>query len=253
MSEEQFAKLLQQIAVTNHWLAFVLAFLGAGLGALLGAYLKRKGENWATKQDIGAITRTAESIQHDFGARLEVLRADLQVSTTSRADLHQRATDAAIETYEKCWAVFLHYAGVSYLLFRSLTEFGAYLRAFRAECLRAVSQCMRLRLLFPVGHPVVTASSDCLELLASLAESYQHECLSVLLELIDEGLVQECTGRLTLEDGRAREIAGRLASGLAQSKEAFARLAKASVALATATQEWLSEIAEHQAEELMKS
>ncbi|MGH9599460.1 MAG: hypothetical protein ACRD27_06320 [Terracidiphilus sp.] len=38
-------------------------FATAGAGAYLGAYLKRKGENLATKQDIGELTKTTEEIK----------------------------------------------------------------------------------------------------------------------------------------------------------------------------------------------
>lgn len=42
---------------------YLLVFLTAGAGAYFGAYLKRKGENLATKEDIGELTQAAEEIR----------------------------------------------------------------------------------------------------------------------------------------------------------------------------------------------
>src|ERR1700681_1145261 len=51
-------------------LSLVLTFIFAGSGAYLGAYLKKKGENAATREDIhglveqvSAVTRTAKAIE----------------------------------------------------------------------------------------------------------------------------------------------------------------------------------------------
>ena len=42
---------------------YLWVFITAGAGAYLGAYLKRKGENLATKEDIGELTKTTEEIK----------------------------------------------------------------------------------------------------------------------------------------------------------------------------------------------
>lgn len=44
----------------------------------LPSYMKRKGENLATKEDISAITRRMESVKHDYAAALEELKASLR-------------------------------------------------------------------------------------------------------------------------------------------------------------------------------
>ena len=61
-----------------------LVTLGAvGLFVLLArrylpSYMKQKGKNLATKEDISAITRQMESVKHDYAAALEELKAALR-------------------------------------------------------------------------------------------------------------------------------------------------------------------------------
>jgi hypothetical protein len=52
----------------------VIAALGI-VAYFIPAYLKKKGENLATKEDIGEITRKVESIKHEYSADLESLKA----------------------------------------------------------------------------------------------------------------------------------------------------------------------------------
>jgi hypothetical protein len=47
----------------EYWLALGIAALVSGLGAYFGAYLKRKGENYATKEDVAEITRITKEIE----------------------------------------------------------------------------------------------------------------------------------------------------------------------------------------------
>jgi uncharacterized membrane protein len=53
--------------------AFLL--LVAALGSLVGSYLKTRGQNLATKQDIGEITKAVETIKTSFAKELESVKA----------------------------------------------------------------------------------------------------------------------------------------------------------------------------------
>jgi hypothetical protein len=41
----------------------VITVVVAGGGAYLGSYLKKKGENWATKEDVKELTRITKEIE----------------------------------------------------------------------------------------------------------------------------------------------------------------------------------------------
>jgi hypothetical protein len=49
---------------------FLLSLVGAGLGAYFGAYLREKGKNLATHEDIKRLTRIAEEIKSQVSAEL---------------------------------------------------------------------------------------------------------------------------------------------------------------------------------------
>ena len=49
-----------------------------GVGIYLRSYISKKGENLATKDDIGEITAKIEEVKHDYASRLESLRSTFQ-------------------------------------------------------------------------------------------------------------------------------------------------------------------------------
>ena len=49
-----------------------------GVGIYFRSYISKKGENLATKDDVGEITTKIEDVRHDYAARLESLRTTLQ-------------------------------------------------------------------------------------------------------------------------------------------------------------------------------
>lgn len=88
MNIEMVARVL--VAIGFVLLAFIVK-------QFLPAYLSQKGQNLATKEDIGAITSTVESIKTDLQSRLEAFKVSLEAerhrfaTQFSRLD-HQRST-----------------------------------------------------------------------------------------------------------------------------------------------------------------
>ena len=71
------------------WLAVAIIYFGGP------AYLKQKGENLATRQDIGEITDVVEGIRRDYHEEIERLRVKLGVATEAmvrRRDVYERLT-----------------------------------------------------------------------------------------------------------------------------------------------------------------
>ena len=55
----------------------ILFVLLSGAAAYLGAYLKKKGENWATHEDVERLNRAVEDIKATYSKQLEDYKADL--------------------------------------------------------------------------------------------------------------------------------------------------------------------------------
>ena len=103
----EILKLIQQAVehgiTVAAWLVLVLTLAGAGIGAAIGSYLKRKGENYATKEDSAELLRqvreTTEAteaaklpfaqelasftgvLNTTLAARLKAYEADLQLDS----------------------------------------------------------------------------------------------------------------------------------------------------------------------------
>lgn len=88
----ELLKLIQQ-AVENgiaaaSWIVLVIAVFGAALGAGFGSYLKRKGENYATKEDFVELLRQVqETTKATEAARLPFLKDLASFTESLRATL----------------------------------------------------------------------------------------------------------------------------------------------------------------------
>src|SRR5882724_11855131 len=74
---------------------YILAAIISICGGWFGAYLKQKGKNLATKEDVEEITTKVESVKTEFGAKLESFKTNLD----ARRDYSQLR-------YEREMAVF---------------------------------------------------------------------------------------------------------------------------------------------------
>jgi len=87
-----------------------LVTLGAvGLVVLLAtrylpSYMKQKGKNLATKEDVSAITRQMESVKHDYAATLEELKAALRGGDV----LFEKKLEATLELNKLIAAISPH-------------------------------------------------------------------------------------------------------------------------------------------------
>ncbi|MCD8418317.1 hypothetical protein J2Q11_11485 [Tenacibaculum finnmarkense genomovar finnmarkense] len=55
-------------------ICFLSSLIGSGLGIFISAFLKKKGENLATKQDIESITKKIENVKFNLSKKLEILK-----------------------------------------------------------------------------------------------------------------------------------------------------------------------------------
>ena len=92
------------------WLIGVVAFFaGLVLREYLPGYLREKGKNLATKEDIAGITREIEAIRNTYATEIERVRADLRVDAHERetrfARFHDRRLEAIEGLYQRLVAV----------------------------------------------------------------------------------------------------------------------------------------------------
>ena len=83
------------------WLTVAAAFLaGFVVREFLPGYLREKGKNLATKEDIAEITREIEAVRSSYSTEMERLRADLRVEAHERETRFARFHDRRLEAIE---------------------------------------------------------------------------------------------------------------------------------------------------------
>lgn len=70
-----------------------------GLGTLLGSYLKRKGQNIATQEDITEITDRVESVRREHLSEMEELRTEL----AKTIHVHRAQVELELDAYRAVW------------------------------------------------------------------------------------------------------------------------------------------------------
>src|SRR4051812_8238761 len=91
------------------WLSYVLVFIAAVVGALLGPYLKRKGENLATKEDVTELTHLVENVRTQYAERLENLAQENRKVLDRVSREHQlrlAALDRRLETHQQAFTLW---------------------------------------------------------------------------------------------------------------------------------------------------
>lgn len=77
----------------------VVAFISPLFGSFLSSYMKKKGENLATSEDIQSVTKKIEEIKSYFGNQTEELRAKLNISGKYISEFMAEKRQAYLEAY----------------------------------------------------------------------------------------------------------------------------------------------------------
>lgn len=79
----------------------ILTFTIAGMGAFLGSYLKKKGENLATQEDIKKMTEKVEEIKNKFNLQTEEFKAQLSLISQTKSKYLQEKRDVYLNLFSK--------------------------------------------------------------------------------------------------------------------------------------------------------
>jgi hypothetical protein len=93
---------------------YFLIFIISGISAYIGAYFKQKGNNLATREDIGKITKIVESIKSKNEEQLELFRQENRISLQSRDQTHQlsvAALDKRLTAHQEAYALWWELRG----------------------------------------------------------------------------------------------------------------------------------------------
>jgi hypothetical protein len=77
-----------------------IAFFWIWLKWFFPSYFKTKGQNLATKQDIGEITAIIESTKKEYTKELERIKSELQVLNVQKAMLKEKSYEALTDFFE---------------------------------------------------------------------------------------------------------------------------------------------------------
>jgi len=88
----------------SNWLAYIVMFIVAAAGSFFGSYLRKKGENIATKEDIAEITKRVEEVRSQFNTQLETHKASLELSN----QLKLAALDERLKKHQEAYTLWFN-------------------------------------------------------------------------------------------------------------------------------------------------
>lgn len=93
---------------------FMLLFIFTMAASFLGSYLKMKGKNLATKEDIEAITNKVESIKADYAGQLELLVQEHRLTLHRQEQAHElsvAALDKRLAAHQEAYSLWWELMG----------------------------------------------------------------------------------------------------------------------------------------------
>ena len=88
----------------------ILIFIIITSSLIFSSYLKKKGENFATKKDISEITQKIEEVKTTYNSQLEILKSSLQLSNQLRLAI----LDKRFEKHQEAFTLWFNFFGSLY-------------------------------------------------------------------------------------------------------------------------------------------
>ena len=99
-------KLLIENAVNDsnasNWWIYIAIIFFAGFCSMLGSYLRTKGQNFATKEDIEVITQKIEDVKSEYNKQLEFYKSSLQLNN----QLKMAALDTRLQKHQEAYTLW---------------------------------------------------------------------------------------------------------------------------------------------------
>jgi hypothetical protein len=115
MTPDEIKNIVENALAQGHffqWWHFVLWMLFSGVGAYFGTYVREKGRNAATKEDVGRITDEIEKVKWIYAQGIELIREKQQLKLAAiekRLEAHQKAYElwhqlvSSVHDSKKVW------------------------------------------------------------------------------------------------------------------------------------------------------
>ena len=106
---EEMLRTLVDRGISVDFGSMVLIAIVCTASAFLGAYVKRKGENFATKNDVADITRKQEEVRVEYARQLESIaqqNRELIEQGKQRHQLRMAALDRRLATHQEAYTLW---------------------------------------------------------------------------------------------------------------------------------------------------
>ena len=106
-------RIIVENAVKNatqfNWLSYLIVILISLFAGFFGSYLRKKGENLASKEDISEITRKVEEVRSQYAERMDSISHQNNLIIEHGSQRHQlrmAALERRLETHQKAYTLW---------------------------------------------------------------------------------------------------------------------------------------------------
>lgn len=166
--------------------SIVIAFIVFVVTQLLTGYLREKGTNYATKQDVEEITDKVESVKIEYSKEIEKLRSDLQVMVGNHSLIQEKRNEAIINFFEDCMILLNEKLLVNFGDFPADQgeSFMEYEISTNHIFTKIYSDFYRLFLYFDSEDPILVSSNKMIRSIQEIRNIFKHNFSTVKLALL---------------------------------------------------------------------
>lgn len=144
MKPEELKNLIENAVADNSafsWWVYLLIVILSFLGSLIGSYSKKKGENFATKEDIEGITEKIESIKTSHTKEVEKFKSSIYHKEEREKKYADKKEELLIKYYDQVTEFRYEYLAVNFGDFPS--DEGKSLYEYQVNFNKAVAEIMK--------------------------------------------------------------------------------------------------------------
>jgi hypothetical protein len=186
----------------------------------LPSYFKQKGENLATREDIGKITHEVEKVRTLYVSETEKLKAQLTVLTGQQSRLKEKQNEALLTFFEECLTLLerlqVNLGDIAYIGDpKPLTEYQEFVTRLFTNIYTAYH---RLLIYFPQEAELTGAAEKLLVALMGTKKVFTTHFGACKIALVREG---SGTGRVEDTNSACNKYGGLMRSEIVKGHTAF--------------------------------